>query len=48
MIFPNNLGNADLHWAEKDFPDAVEAAGIKDFRLHETVPHPVSWTLCKW
>ena len=30
LIFPNSLGNADLHWAEKDFPDAVEEAEIKD------------------
>ena len=36
LIFPNRLGNADLHWAEKDFPDAVEEAEIKDFRLHDT------------
>jgi integrase len=36
LIFPNSLGNADLHWAEKDFPEAVEEAEIKDFRLHDT------------
>lgn len=36
LIFPNSLGNADLHWAEKDFPEAVAAAKIKDFRLHDT------------
>src|SRR5262245_28590329 len=36
LIFPNSLGNTDLHWAEKDFPEAVVAAKIKDFRLHDT------------
>lgn len=36
LIFPNSLGNTDLHWAEKDFPEAVDEAGIKDFRLHDT------------
>ncbi len=36
LIFPNGLGNTDLHWAEKDFPEAVAAAKIKDFRLHDT------------
>ena len=36
LIFPNSLGNTDLHWAEKDFPEAVAAAKIKDFRLHDT------------
>lgn len=36
LIFPNSLGNVDLHWAEKDFPDAVEEAEIEDFRLHDT------------
>ena len=36
LIFPNSLGNTDLHWAEKDFPEAVTAAKIKDFRLHDT------------
>jgi site-specific recombinase XerD len=36
LIFPNSLGNADLRWAEKDFPHFVEEAGIKDFRLHDT------------
>jgi integrase len=29
LIFPNSLGNTDLHWAERDFPDFVEEAGIK-------------------
>src|SRR5262249_9129852 len=23
LIFPNSLGNTDLHWAEKDFPEAI-------------------------
>jgi len=36
LIFPNNLGNVDLHWAEKDVPEAVEKAGIRDFHLHDT------------
>jgi integrase len=36
LIFPNSLGNTDLHWAEKDFPEAVAAAKIKNFRLHDT------------
>jgi integrase len=36
LIFPNSLGNTDLHWAEKDSPEAVAAAGIEDFRLHDT------------
>jgi len=36
LIFPNSLGNTDLHWAEKDFPEAIATAKIKDFRLHDT------------
>jgi integrase len=36
LIFSNSLGNNDLHWAEKDFPEAVAAAKIRDFRLHDT------------
>jgi integrase len=36
LVFPNSLGNTDFHWAEKDFPEAVAAAKIRDFRLHDT------------
>jgi integrase len=36
LVFPNSLGNVDLHWAEKDFPEAVDGAKIADFRLHDT------------
>ncbi|MDP3939739.1 MAG: site-specific integrase [Deltaproteobacteria bacterium] len=36
LVFPNSLGNTDFHWAEKDFPEAVAGAEIKDFRLHDT------------
>jgi integrase len=36
LIFPNSLGNTDLHWAEKDFFEAIAAAKIQDFRLHDT------------
>lgn len=36
LVFPNSLRNTDLHWAEKDFPEAVADAEIPDFRLHDT------------
>ena len=36
LIFSNSLGNTDLHWAEKDFPEAVAEAEMQDFRLHGT------------
>jgi integrase len=36
LVFPNSVGGVDLRWAEKTFPGAVSAAGIEDFRLHDT------------
>jgi integrase len=36
LVFPNSVGGVDLHWAEKAFPEAVRAAGIENFRLHDT------------
>jgi integrase len=36
LIFPNSLGNTDLHWAERDFLEAVDETKIKDFRLQDT------------
>ena len=36
LVFPNSLGNTEYHRAEKDLPEAVDAAGIKDFPLHDT------------
>ena len=35
LIFPNSLGNTDLYWAEKDFPEAVAKAKIKDFDVFD-------------
>ena len=34
LIFLNSLASTDLHWAEKDSPEAVAETKIKDFRLH--------------
>ena len=34
-MFPNSAGMVDLRWAEKTFPEAVSAAQIEDFRLHD-------------
>lgn len=36
LVFPNSVGHADEHWAQKAFPEAVEAAQIEDFRFHDT------------
>jgi integrase len=36
LVFPNSVGSHDLRWAEKTFPEAVTAARIEDFRLHDT------------
>ena len=36
LVFPNSAGGPDLRWAEKTFPEAVSAAQIEDFRLHDT------------
>ena len=36
FVFPNGQGGRDLRWAEKTIPRAVQAAGIADFRLHDT------------
>lgn len=36
LVFPNSVGGPDLRWAEKTFPEAVAAARIEDFRLHDT------------
>lgn len=36
LVFPNGAGGRDLRWAEKTFPEAVRAARIDDFRLHDT------------
>lgn len=35
LVFPNGVGGPDLRWAEKTFPEAVDAARIEDFRLHD-------------
>jgi len=36
LVFPNSVGGVDLRWAEKTLPEAVNAAQIEDFRLHDT------------
>jgi integrase len=36
LVFPNSVGHPDHHWAQKAFPEAVEAARIEDFRFHDT------------
>lgn len=36
LAAPSRLQPSTDHWAEKDFPEAVAAAKIKDFRLHDT------------
>lgn len=36
LVFPNGEGKRDLRWAEKAFPEAISAAKIEDFRLHDT------------
>jgi integrase len=36
LVFPNSVGGHDRRWAEKAFPEAVTAARIEDFRLHDT------------
>jgi integrase len=35
LVFPNGAGMVGLRWAEKTFPEAVSAAQIEDFRLHD-------------
>lgn len=35
LVFPNSVGGPDLRWAEKTFPEALSAAEIEDFRLHD-------------
>jgi integrase len=39
LVFANSVGGVDLRWAEKTFPEAVSAAEIDDFRLHDTRHH---------
>ncbi len=36
LVFPNSVGHPDQHWAQKAFPEALEAARIEDFRFHDT------------
>jgi integrase len=36
LVFANTESNRDLRWAQKTFPTAVAAAGIENFRLHDT------------
>ena len=44
LVFPNSVGGPDLRWAEKTLPEAVSAAKIEDFRLHDVGTHsPRGW-----